>query len=212
MKNTFIVGANGAIGHLLMQQFQEKNFNFTAGVRKQEQLDSLKEKGINAKSFDLQGSVEDIAESLKGADSIIFSAGSGGKTGDDMTLEIDLDGAVKTMEAAQIAGIKRFVIVSSIYADSREAFDDSPIKPYMIAKFYADRELRRSTLDYTILHPGYLTNDAPTGKIKVDDISDDIKISRSDVAASLIHLVNDDKSIRKDYTIVNGDTAIKDAF
>lgn len=212
MKNTFIVGANGSIGHLLMQQLQAQNMNFTAGVRKQEQIEDLQSKGINAQLLDLQGSVEDIAKAISGADSIIFTAGSGGKTGDDMTLEIDLDGAVKTIEAAQIAGIKRFVMVSSIYADSRLAFDNSPIKPYMIAKFYADRELRRSTLDYTILHPGYLTNDEPTGKITVDDISNGIKITRSDVATALIHLMNDNKAIRKDYTIVNGKTTISEAF
>ncbi|GKQ43192.1 oxidoreductase [Companilactobacillus sp. RD055328] len=212
MKNTFIVGANGAVGRLLVAQMKEKNMSFTAGVRKQEQVDTLQTDGINAKLIDLTGSVDDLVKAFSGADSIIFSAGSGGKTGDDMTLEIDLDGAVKTMEAAQIAGVKRYVMVSSIYADKRETVDASPIRPYMIAKFYADRELRRSTLDYTILHPGYLTNDEPTGKILVDDTSDNIKISRSDVAASLIHLLNNDKSIRKDYTIVNGDKPIETAF
>ncbi|MGR3741237.1 NAD(P)-binding oxidoreductase [Companilactobacillus sp. DQM5] len=212
MENTFIIGANGQIGQLLVKKLQSKNINFTAGVRKKEQLENLQEKNIPSKLIDLQSSVEEIAKALEGSDSIIFTAGSGGKTGDDMTLEIDLDGAVKTMEAAQRAGIKRYIMVSSAQADDREKYKDSPIKPYMIAKFYADRELRRSNLDYTIIHPGVLTNDQPTGKISVDDFSKNTKISRFDVADVLSSLIDNKKSIRKDYSIVNGDTDINTAF
>ncbi|MDO1605697.1 SDR family oxidoreductase [Lactobacillus sp. YT155] len=211
MKNTFIVGANGAIGKLLVEELQNKKIGFTAGVRKTEQLDALTKNKIPAKLIDLTGSVEDLAQAMSGSDSVIFTAGSGGKTGDDMTLEVDLDGAVKTMEAAVRAGIKRYIMVSSVYADDREKFANSPIRPYMTAKFYADRELRRSNLDYTIIHPGYLTNDDPTGKISVDG-DETQTVTRNDVAQVLATIIDNSRTIRKDYLIVNGTTDIKDAF
>lgn len=212
MSKPFIVGANGNIGHILVEKLKLNKQKFIAGVRKPDQLVDLQARGIKGKLLDLQDSVENIAEAFSGADSVIFTAGSGGSTGDDKTLEIDLDGAVKTIEAAQRAGIKRYIMVSSVQADDRDNFKDSPLRPYMIAKFYADRELRRSNLDYTIIHPGYLTDDQPTDKITVDDLSKNQKISRADVASVLMELIDNKKSIRKDYTIVNGDTLINDAF
>ena len=45
----------------------------------------------------------------------------------------------------------------STYDSRREAFDASgDLKPYTIAKHYADNHLRNSGLTYTIVHPGGL--------------------------------------------------------
>lgn len=64
------------------------------------------------------------------------------------------------MIASKEANIKHYVMVST-YDSRRQAFDDSgDLKPYTIAKHYADDYLRRSGLNYTILHPGALTNAA----------------------------------------------------
>ena len=211
---TLIVGANGNIGRMLTKQLVEaEEVHPIAMIRKEEQADFFKGMGAEYKMGDLTSSVDELAEIFEGADAIVFTAGSGGKTGYDKTLEIDLDGAVKTMEAAQKAGISRYVMVSAIGADNREYWNSSPIKPYMIAKGYADRELRKSGLDYTILQPGRLTDDQGTCKITTDvENAATREIPREDVASAIVTCLRDDSTIGKTIPMLSGEVAITDAL
>lgn len=88
----------------------------------------------SGKVASLESSMDVIAATMKGFDAVVFTAGSGGKTGFDKTLEVDLDGAVKSMIAAEQVGVKRFVMVSAVHAGNRERWNASGIKPYYIAK------------------------------------------------------------------------------
>src|SRR5699024_12821901 len=105
-----------------------------------------------------------IVKAGEGCDAIVFTAGSGPHTGKDKTLMIDLDGAVKTIEAAKRAGIKRYVMISS-FDTTREAIQEAPesFAPYVVAKHYADEWIRATDLDYTIIHRAALTNDERYG-------------------------------------------------
>ena len=112
----FVVGANGQIGkHLINLLKDSKEHTVRAMVRKKEQADAFEKVGVETRLADLEGSVDEIAEAAKGCDAIVFTAGSGGHTGADKTLLIDLDGAAKTIEAAQKIGIKRFIICLKIW-------------------------------------------------------------------------------------------------
>lgn len=106
--NVLIIGANGQIGQILVKKLKESGEHRPiAMVRKEEQKIKYEEMGIQAVLADLEGSIDQIASAAKGADAIVFTAGSGGHTGADKTMLIDLDGAIKSMEAAKQAGIKR---------------------------------------------------------------------------------------------------------
>jgi uncharacterized protein YbjT (DUF2867 family) len=118
--NVAVVGANGQIGKQVVGFLKEDGHTPRAIVRKEEQVQSFEQEGVEAALVDLEGTVEQISNGLKGADAVVFSAGSGGSTGSDKTLLIDLDGAVKTMEATKEAGIERFIIVSALQAHHRE--------------------------------------------------------------------------------------------
>lgn len=110
-----VIGANGQIGQLVIKKLQESNMhNAIAMVRNEKQQSKFKEQGVQSVLIDLEGSISDIASAAKGADAIVFTAGSGGHTGADKTMMIDLDGAIKSMEAAKQVGVKRFIIVSAI--------------------------------------------------------------------------------------------------
>src|SRR5699024_12478313 len=104
---------------------------------------------------------------------VVFTAGSGPSTGPDKTMLIDLDGAVKTIDATKEAGVNRFNMVSSFEIDRKaiqEAIQEAPsFAPYVVAKHYAYDWLRKSNLDHTIIHPGRLTNDEVTGKTHTAD-------------------------------------------
>ncbi|MGD3156030.1 NAD(P)-binding oxidoreductase [Staphylococcus warneri] len=209
-----IIGANGGVGSKLVDQLKDDNVDFTAGVRKDEQVKALEDNGIKALNIDVEkDSIEDLKNKFKTFDKVIFSVGSGGSTGADKTIYVDLDGAVKTIKASEEADIKHYVMVST-YDSRREAFDQSgDLKPYTIAKHYADDYLRHSNLNYTIVHPGGLKNDQGTGQIKADLYFDSYgSIPREDVASVLKHVITSDKFSKQEFQIVSGNESINDVL
>ena len=203
-----VVGANGQIGKHIVELLQQSaGHEVVALVRKENQLEALNKRNIDARLLDLTADVAAIRDALVGVDGVIFSAGSGGNTDSDMTLRIDLDGAVKTMEAAAAAGIKRFVIVSALQAHNREFWHPDLI-PYYVAKHYADRELIRSGLDYTIVRPGLLTNNGGTGKVNVGPNITEGEIPREDVAKVVISGIDKPNTIGKAFDVISGDRHI----
>lgn len=211
--NVFLIGANGQVGKHIVKFLQEsEQHELTAMVRSKEQAESLNQIGVNAVVANLEGSVDKISKAMKGSDAVIFSAGSGGKTGPDKTLLVDLDGAVKSMEAAEKVGANRFVMVSAFKAYDRESWKESPIKPYMIAKHYADRMLVESNLNYTIFGPGLLLNEPGTGKIAVGETFEKTSIPREDVARTVVASLDEEKTYKKTIGLMSGETPVEDAL
>ncbi|WFR63925.1 SDR family oxidoreductase [Paenibacillus amylolyticus] len=210
--NVLVIGANGQIGKLVVEQLvQEGQHKVTAMIRKPEQADALKELGADVVIGDLEGSVKDLAEAMKDHNAIVFTAGSGGSTGQDKTLLIDLDGAVKTMEAAEQQGISRYILVSAYGADQREKWSES-IKPYYVAKHYADRALFASELNYTIIRPGGLKNEPGTGNIAVGTDLEPGSVPREDVARVIVASLQEEKTYRMAFDLIAGDQPVEDAL
>ncbi|WP_115720375.1 SDR family oxidoreductase [Gallaecimonas mangrovi] len=208
-----LIGATGGVGRLLVPMLQDSpRHQLRVIARKAEQVADFKAKGIDAVQASLEGSVDALADAMAGVDAVIFSAGSGGSTSSDKTLLVDLDGAVKAMEAAEQADVSQFLMVSAIQAHHRENWHES-LLPYYAAKHYADRLLIASDLDYTIVRPGTLTNDAGTGKVKVaTNITGGGTIAREDVAKVLLACLDNPQSSRQAFDLVSGDTPIADAL
>ncbi|NGZ74185.1 SDR family oxidoreductase [Saccharibacillus alkalitolerans] len=210
--NVLVIGANGQIGHRLVRLLkQEGQHEVKAMVRKSEQEEELRAAGIETVLANLEDRVEALAEAMKGSEAIVFAAGSGGSTGADKTLLIDLDGAVKTMEAAERAGVKRYVMVSAMQAHNRDNWAEA-IKPYYAAKHYADRMLESTGLDYTIVRPGGLKNEPGTGRISAAENLEPGSVSRDDVAAVIAALLEDRNTYRRAFDLTSGDTPIGEAF
>lgn len=215
--NVLVIGANGNVGRIVIEKLQaSENNSPIAMLRKKEQVENFKKQGIQTVLADLEDTVEEIAQAANGADAIVFTAGSGGNTGADKTMFVDLDGAVKSIEAAKRAGIKRFIIVSAM--GSQQWLDPHPewleeLGPYYPAKFYADQWLKNSDLDYTIVRPGLLSDDSPEGKIKLaKTLVERGKITRSDVAQIVVDSLADDNTIKKEFDVINGETQIQEAL
>ncbi|WP_297094749.1 SDR family oxidoreductase [uncultured Draconibacterium sp.] len=212
--NVLIIGANGKIGRIVAEKMGASDrFNPTAFIRKEEQKSFFDAIGVPVIVGSLESSIDELAKAVKGFDAIVFTAGSGGKTGYDKTLEIDLDGAVKSIIAAEKTGVKRYVMVSAYLADERNKWDASGIKPYYIAKHFADKELKQSSLDYTILRPVGLTDEEGTGKVTLNTVAEGISptIPRADVATTILEVLNHDKSIGKILVMSSGASPISDA-
>ncbi|WP_406687951.1 SDR family oxidoreductase [Rossellomorea vietnamensis] len=208
--NVAVVGANGQIGKQVVGFLKEDGHTPRAIVRKEEQVQSFEQEGVEAALVDLEGTVDQISNGLKGADAVVFSAGSGGSTGSDKTLLIDLDGAVKTMEAAKEAGIERFIIVSALQAHHRENWNDS-LKPYYVAKHFADRALEDSGLTYTIIRPGGLLNEEGTGKVSAAENLERGSIPREDVARTIVASLTEESTFNKGFDLISGSTGIEEA-
>ncbi|WLV25381.1 SDR family oxidoreductase [Aciduricibacillus chroicocephali] len=210
-----VVGANGQIGTHLVKLIQESGtLQAKAMVRKAEQQEKFKQLGADTLLVDLEGKIDNIAKAAEDVDAIVFTAGSGPKTGPDKTIAIDLDGAVKTIEAAKKAGVNRFIMISS-YDTTREAIQEaagSSFAPYVIAKHYADIWLRDSKLDYTIIHPGKLTNDAGTGQVEAAPSVARDEVPREDIAEVILESLKDENMIGKEFQVIKGKTSIKEAL
>jgi uncharacterized protein YbjT (DUF2867 family) len=212
LMKVLVVGANGQIGKQLVDLLNEsKEYEVRAMLRKPEQTQEFEQRGVETAIASLEGTVKDIASALKGCDAVVFAAGSGGHTGLDKTLLVDLDGAVKTVEAAEQAGIDRFIMVSALQAHKRENWSEA-IKPYYAAKHYADRALLQSSLNYTIIRPGGLLNEAGTGKVKVAENLDRGTIPRNDVARTILSCLNEENTFRKSFDLISGDTDVAEAL
>lgn len=207
-----VVGANGQIGRHIVELLKGKNdFTGIAMVRNEEQAAAFREKGVEAVLADLEGSVDELTKAMEGCDAVIFTAGSGGHTGADKTLLIDLDGAVKTIEAAELAKVNRFIMVSALQANNRENWNEK-IKHYYAAKHYADKALLQSSLNYTIVRPGGLVNEAGTGNINAGEIIERGVIPRADVARTVVECLKEEHTYNKSFDLVSGGTPIQEAL
>lgn len=213
--NVLIVGANGQIGKHIVEEMKNTGKNTPiAFVRKEEQLEEFKSQGVEGRLGDLEDSISEIKERMNEIDAVIFAAGSGGSTSSDKTLLIDLDGAVKVMEAAKASEIDRFVIVSAFGAESRERWSDE-LKPYYVAKHFADEWLRNSDLNYTIVRPGMLENEESIGKVLIKENiieSNVMTIPRIDVAKVLVATLDNEKTYRKSFDLVTGENNIEESL
>lgn len=207
-----VVGSNGQIGQHLIQLLKASNdHTVRAMVRNKEQADTFVQQGVETVLADLEGTVDSIATAAKGCDAIVFTAGSGGKTGDDKTLLIDLDGAGKTIEAAEKAGIDRFIMVSAIQANNRDNWHHN-ILPYYAAKHYADRVLESSSLTYTIIRPGILSNEPGTGKVSAAENITVGSIPREDVARTIVAALEEKHTYKRAFDLIAGYDPISDAL
>ena len=213
--NVVIAGAHGQIALRLAQLLAAKGDRVTGLIRNPDHAAEVSRAGASPVLCDLErASVEEIATAIEGADAVVFAAGAGAGSSPARKRTVDYGGAVKLIEAAKLAGISRYLIVSAIGVNHPENWSDE-MRPYYEAKADADRELAESGLDYTIVRPGGLTDDAGTGLITVAEELEPERygmIPREDVAATLLACLDETSSIRKAFDEVSGDTPIRDAI
>lgn len=212
MSNVFIIGANGKVGRQVAKQLSGSSHDVRVGLRSKEQYADFESLGATPVALDLEHGVASIQDAIQGSDIVIFTAGSGGHTGADKTILIDLDGAAKAVAAAEGIQASQFIMVSALNADSPETWSDS-MKPYYVAKHYADRLLRESSLAYTILRPGGLKDEAGTGAVTTDPTStDETTIAREDVACVVVASIGQQSAYHQTIPLLTGDTAIAELF
>ena len=145
---------------------------------------------------------------------MVFAAGGGPYSGVARKETVDKGAAILLADAAEQAGVRRYVMVSSMGTDQADPDSDEMFQVYLRAKQAADDEVRSRDLDWTIVEPGRLTDDAATGRVTVGAPGsvDYGEIPRDDVAAVLVALLDAPTTARTSFDLVGGDTAVTDAL
>ncbi len=204
-----VIGASGRVGSDLVEKLLAVNHQVIGTTRQDKQL--FDADNYSQLNLDITADKDDIQSQMDDdIDAVYFVAGSGGKE----VLEVDLHGAVKTMQAAQDKGITRYIMLSTVFSLDTKKWDNSAIadlKGYYIGKHYADEWLvNDSTLNYTLVQAGALKERAGTGKITVNS-PEAGENAIADVAATLVAVLSADSASKKVFHIQNGETPIKEA-
>lgn len=207
-----IAGAHGKVARHLAVLLAGRDDRVRGVVRDPSHEGDLRAIAVAPVLLDLEtASAEDLAAVIGGADAVVFAAGAGPGSGAARKETVDYGGAVKLVEAAGIAGVPRYVMVSAMGTDEPPQ-DDDVFSVYLRAKARADRELMDSGLDWTVVRPGRLTDGPGTGTVAVARHVERGEVPRRDVAAVLAAVLDEPRTIGHVFELVGGDTPIDEAL
>jgi uncharacterized protein YbjT (DUF2867 family) len=213
MSRIAVVGGHGKVALALHPALVALGHTPVALVRREEYRPELEALGAEVRLLDLEREdAEAFARAFDGCDAVVFTAGGGPDGNLERKRTVDLEGALKSIEGARRAGISRFVQVSAIGVDQPVPPDTEPVwRAYVEAKRDADAALRASGLDWTILRPGRLTDDPPTGLVALGFDVERGDIPRADVAAVLAAVVDTGSAVGAQWNLVSGDVPVAEA-
>jgi uncharacterized protein YbjT (DUF2867 family) len=208
-----IAGGHGQIALLLARQLVDSGHQPVNIVRNPAHVDEVNATGATTAVLDLeQATSSELAAQLTGADAVVFAAGAGPGSTAERKLTVDRDGATLLIEAAESAGVTRYVMISAMGADTFDADSAEIFQIYLRAKSEADTAVRQSALDWTIVRPGGLTDGPGSGHVKIGRSLERGTISRADVAAVVTHCLTSDHTIGRQFEVISGDTPIEAAL
>lgn len=173
MTRIAIIGGHGKVALHLSTLLTAEGHSVTSFIRNPEHAADVEATGATPSVLDVENSTTAaIAEAISGHDAVVWSAGAGGGN-PARTYAVDRDAAIRSMDAAAEAGVGRYVMVSYLGAGPDHGIPaDNPFFAYADAKAAADQYLRGTSLAWTILGPGSLTDQPATGLIEVDPPKD----------------------------------------
>jgi uncharacterized protein YbjT (DUF2867 family) len=209
-----IAGGHGKIALILERLLSQRGDSVAGFIRNPQQVADLEAAGATAYVVDLEkASVDEVAEHLRGADAVVFAAGAGPGSGAARKETVDRDAAILLADAAESAGVDRYVMVSAMGADPQATADDEVFQVYLRAKGAADEAIRaRTALHWTIVRPGHLTDEAGSGLVKIAESTGAGSIPREDVAAVLAAVLDEPRTAGHSFDLISGDTAIAEAL
>ncbi len=207
-----IAGGHGQIARQLGRLLAATGHETVGMIRKAEQAPDLREAGIEPAMIDLEATdMSQMVEVVRGADVVVFAAGGGADGNVERKETVDKGAAIMLADAAEAAGVRRYVLLSSMGTDQADPSSEKVMQIYLRAKQAADDDIRSRDLDWTVVKPGALTDDAPSGEIQVGRLEHG-SITRSDVAHVLAEVIASDHTIGKTFDLLNGDHPVRQAL
>ncbi|BCJ27665.1 SDR family oxidoreductase [Actinocatenispora sera] len=209
-----VAGGHGKIALRLTRQLVARSEAVVGLIRNPDQADELRELGAHPVVLDLESATpEQVAEQVRHADAVVFAAGAGAGSGAERKQTMDRNGAILLADAARLAGVQRYLLVSSMGAGAPpRPGTDEVFAAYQRAKGEAEEELRhRQDLALTILRPGRLTDDPGTGRVRLAPEVEPGEVTRDDVAWVLAALLDEPDTAGLTLELVGGGASIAQA-
>lgn len=207
-----IAGGHGKIALLLEKVLADRGDEPVGIVRNPDHTEDVERAGARAVVLDLeQAGVAEVADVVKGADAVVFAAGGGPDSGAARKETVDKGAAILLADAAEQAGVRRYVMVSSMGVDSADPSSDDVFQVYLRAKKAADEDLASRDLDWTIVRPGRLTDKPATGRVQVGRLERG-EVARADVAAVLAEALTTESTIRTTFDLLEGHQTVEAAL
>lgn len=212
MSDIAIVGGHGQVARRLVSRLADRGHQPIALVRDPGHAADLPDASIRL--LDIENStVDDFAAAFAGCDAVVFAAGGGPDGSAERKRTVDLAGSLMSIQAAEQLGIRRFVQVSAMGVDAEPDPERGAVwAAYVHAKRDADAALRSSGLDWTIVRPGRLTDDAGVGLVRAGASLPYGQIPRADVAAVLAAVLDDARTVGCQFDLISGEESIADAL
>lgn len=209
MSRIVIIGGHGKISRILTSQLVENGDEVVSVFRNADHESEIAALGAEPVVCDIEtASVDDLVPIITGADAVVFAAGAGPNSGAKRKHTVDYEGSVKSAQAAERADVKRFVQVSAMGIDGVVDTSDDVWAAYVEAKRNADIELKKTSLDWTILRPGALTDDEPTGLVTLAVTTERGSIPRADVASLIAAALTFPETAGFTWEAISGETPI----
>ncbi|RDH77217.1 SDR family NAD(P)-dependent oxidoreductase [Mycolicibacterium moriokaense] len=208
-----IAGGHGKIALILERLLSERGDSVAGIIRNRDQAADVTAAGAEPVVIDLEKTwLDKVAHHLSDADAVVFAAGAGPGSGAARKDTVDRDAAILFANAAEAAGVQRYVMVSAMAADPQATADDEVFQAYLRAKGAADEAIRaRTALTSTIVRPGMLTDDAGTGRVAIAESTGRGSIPREDVAAVLVAVLDNPATAGTTFELIGGQTPIAEA-
>lgn len=210
-----IAGGHGKIAQILTELLTDRGDQVVGLIRNLDHTADIQALGGEPVLLDLEhADFEEVVEALQDADAVVFAAGAGPGSGAARKDTVDRAAAVLMADAADAAGVTRFVQISSVGAGEPIADSvDEVFAAYLRAKAAAEQDLaRRDELDWTIIRPGHLTDNPGTGLVAITDEYTEVgDVTRADVAAVIVAVLDNPGSIGKTFTLFGGGVPVEEA-
>lgn len=215
MSRIAIIGGHGKIALQAAALLTDAGHEVSSIIRDAAQSEDITARGATPVVLDIESaSTADLAAALTGHDAIVFSAGAGGGN-PDRTYAVDRDAAIRSVDAATQASVERFVMVSYFGASVDHGVDPGDsFHAYAEAKGRADQYLRAADLQWTIVAPSTLSDDAATGTIATREqgAQRGTAVARADVAAVVVAVLQTPATVGRMIEFTAGDSPIADAI
>lgn len=207
-KRVLVAGATGGTGREVVREARAAGHAVRVLVRDEARARAVFGDGVEY----AVGNVTDPASlraAVQGVDYVVSALGSNTQNDPSNKPEfVDYGGVKSLVEASVAAGVKHFVLVSSMGATHPDHMLNRMFDNILVWKLKGEDALRASGLRYTVVRPGGL-RDAPGGQAGIQVMQGDPKdvragIPRADVAAVCVRALGRADADRKTFEIVSG--------
>jgi len=208
--DVLVAGGHGQVALHLLRLLAEHGHHGRGLIRNEAHAADLEQVGAVPVLCDLEA--DDPIPHVGAAEAIVFAAGAGPGSGPERKRTVDYGGAVKLIGAAEELGVRRYLMVSSMGAEDPASAPEA-MRPYQQAKRDADEALAGSSLVWTIVRPGGLTDVPGSGRVALAErLSRSGSIPREDVARVLLECLTAPAAVGRTFEVLEGEVPIREAL